>query len=200
MERNRGKQRRNDGRDHWDRTRDGGGFGGGGKNGEGGDHHHRRIVTAVWWRQGRRVGCWWWLRAPSMGKRWRQPGQWPQLWRRQRGAEKRRERTFSVGRLVNLLLLVFDFEHGPRRGGRGSRQEVPRAIPGGASGPEAFTLLLRLSRSTSTWSTRGRATLSCIFLECVTARHFLIPVGCFAYLCRPLWGVSMFSLRGRMWC
>ena len=45
-----------------------------------------------------------------------------------------------------------------------------------------------------------RATLSCIFLECVTARVFLISVGSFAYLCGPLRGVSVFGLRGRMWC
>ena len=32
----------------------------------------------------------------------------------------------------------------PERDGRGSRQEVSRAMAGGASGPEAFTLLLRL--------------------------------------------------------
>ena len=86
-----------------------------------------------------------WLRAPPRGKRWsRNPGRWPQLWRRQRRAEERRERTFSVGRLVNLLLLVFGLEHGPQQGGRGSRQEVSRAMAGGAYGPEALTLLLRL--------------------------------------------------------
>ena len=49
-----------------------------------------------------------------------------------------------MGRFVHLLPLVFGLEHGPRRGGRGSRQEVSRAMAGGASGPEAFTLLLRL--------------------------------------------------------
>ena len=53
-----------------------------------------------------------------------QPGQWPQLWWRQRRAEEWRERTLSVGRLVNLLLLFFVPEHGPQRGGRGSRQEL----------------------------------------------------------------------------
>ena len=48
-------------------------------------------------------------------------------------------------RLVDLLPLVFVLEHGrPRRGGRGSRQQVSRAMAGGASGPEDFTLLLRL--------------------------------------------------------
>ena len=49
-----------------------------------------------------------------------------------------------MGRLVNLLPLVFVLEHGPQRGGHGSRQEVSRAMAGGASGAEAFTLLLRL--------------------------------------------------------
>ena len=50
-----------------------------------------------------------------------------------------------MGRLVNLLPLVFILEHGrPQRGGRGSRQKVSRAMAGGASGPEAFTFLLRL--------------------------------------------------------
>ena len=39
-----------------------------------------------------------------------------------------REWTFRVGRLVNLLPLVFVFEHGPQRDGRGSRQEVSKTI------------------------------------------------------------------------
>ena len=49
-----------------------------------------------------------------------------------------------MGSLVNLLPIVFSLEHGPQRGGRGSRQEVSRAMAGGASGPDALTLLLRL--------------------------------------------------------
>ena len=49
-----------------------------------------------------------------------------------------------MGRLVNLLPLVFVLEHGPQRGGRGSRQDVSRAMAGGASGPGDFILLLRL--------------------------------------------------------
>ena len=85
------------------------------------------------------------LRAPPRGQRWsNNRGSWPQLWRGQRRPEDWRERTFSVGRLVNLLPLVFVLEHGPQRGGRGNRQKVSRAMAGGASGPEAFTLLLRL--------------------------------------------------------
>ena len=50
-----------------------------------------------------------------------------------------------MGRLVSLLPLVFILEQGrPQQGGRGNRQGVLRAMTGGASGPEAFTLLLRL--------------------------------------------------------
>ena len=86
-----------------------------------------------------------WLRAPSRGQRLsNNRGSWPQLWRKQRRAEEWRERTFSVGRLVNLLPLAFVLEHGPQRGGRSSRQEVSKAMSRGASGPEAFTLLLCL--------------------------------------------------------
>ena len=48
--------------------------------------------------------------------------------------------------------------------------------------------------------TRRRATLSCILLECVTARLFLISVGSLAYLCQSLPGMSVFCLRGRMLC
>ena len=85
------------------------------------------------------------LRAPPRGQLWSSNrGSWPQLWRGQRRAEEWRERTFSVGRLFNLLPLVFVLEHGAQRGGHGSRQEVSRAMVGGASGLEAFTLLLRL--------------------------------------------------------
>ena len=84
-------------------------------------------------------------RAPPRGKLWsNNRGSWPQLWRRQRRAEEWLERTFSVGWLVNLLPLAFVLEHGPQRGGRGSRQKVSRAMAAGASGPEAFTPLLRL--------------------------------------------------------
>ena len=86
-----------------------------------------------------------WLTAPPRGQFWsNNRGSWPQLWRRPRRAEQWRESTFSVGRLVNLLPLVFVLKHRPQRGGRGSRQEVSRAMAGGASGPESFTLLLRL--------------------------------------------------------
>ena len=55
--------------------------------------------------------------------------------------------------------------------------QVSRALDGGASGPEIFTLLLRLLVTHFDRSTRGKATLSCILLECVTARLFLISVG-----------------------
>ena len=63
-----------------------------------------------------------WLRAPPRGHLWsNNRGNWPQVWRRQRRAKEWRERTFSVGRLVNLLPLVFVLELGPQQGGRGSR-------------------------------------------------------------------------------
>ena len=59
---------------------------------------------------------------------------------------------------------------------------------------------LRLSPSccvcwsrTSTGLTRRRATQSGMILECVTACLFLISVGSFAYLCRPLGEVSVSS-------
>ena len=68
------------------------------------------------------------LRAPPRGQLWpNNRDSWPQLWRRQRGAEEWRQRTFSVGRLVNLLPLVFVLEHRPQRGGRGSRQKCQEA-------------------------------------------------------------------------
>ena len=57
---------------------------------------------------------------------------------------EQRKRPFGMGRLAHPLPLIFGLEHGPRRGDRGSRQEVSRAMAGGASGPEAFTLLLLL--------------------------------------------------------
>ena len=102
-----------------------------------------RVTAVVEAGEAHRVPVW--LRAPPRGQRWsQQPGQWPQLWPRQRREEERREKTFSVGWLVNLLPLVFGLEHGPRRGDRGIRQQVSRAMAEGASGPEAFTLLLRL--------------------------------------------------------
>ena len=43
----------------------------------------------------------------------------PQLWGRHWRAVEQRTRSFSVGRLVHLLPLVFGLEHGQRRGGRG---------------------------------------------------------------------------------
>ena len=55
--------------------------------------------------------------------------------------------------------------------------QVSRAIGGGASGPEAFTLLLRLLVTHLDRVDTGKATLSCILLKCVTARLFLISVG-----------------------
>ena len=105
-----------------------------------------------------------------------------------------------MGRLVNLLPLVFGLEHGPWRGDSGSRQQVSRAMAGGASWPEAVTpMVVRLLMTHFDWSTRGRATLSSILLECVTARLLLISVGSFAYLRRALRELSVFCLRGWMW-
>ena len=49
-----------------------------------------------------------------------------------------------MGWLVNLLPLVFGLELGRQQEGRGSRQEVSRAMTGKASGHKAFILLLRL--------------------------------------------------------
>ena len=50
----------------------------------------------------------------------------------------------GMGPLVHLRPLVFGLEHGPRRCGRGCTQEVSKTMDDGASGPETFTLLLRL--------------------------------------------------------
>ena len=144
-ERTREKQRRSDSRDRGDRTRGDGGSGGGEKNCGGGDYHHRRGGGSGGGGEGGASGAGGGSGRHRGRKLWsQQPGQWLQHWRRQRGAEERRERTCSVGRLINLLPLVFGFEHGPRGGDRGSRQQVSRVMAGGASGPEAFTLLLRL--------------------------------------------------------
>ena len=106
-----------------------------------------------------------------------------------------------MGRLVNLLPLVFVLERRrPQRGGRGSRQEVSRDMAGGASGPEAFTLMLRLLMLRFDGVDTEEGYTKSHILECATARLFLISVGSFAYLCRPLRGVSVFCLRGRMRC
>ena len=66
------------------------------------------------------------MTAPPRGQLWSNTGgSWPQLCRGQRRMEKRFERTFSAGRLVNLRPLVLVIEHGrPQRRGRGSKQEV----------------------------------------------------------------------------
>ena len=50
--------------------------------------------------------------------------------------------------------------------------QVSRALDGGASGPEAVTLLLRLLVTHFERVDTARATLSCILLECVTTRLF----------------------------
>ena len=85
------------------------------------------------------------LRAPPRGKHYSQhSGQLLQLWRRQRRVEGGQWKTFSVRWLVNFLPLVFGLKHGPRRADRGSRKQLSRAMAGGAYGPKAFTLLLRV--------------------------------------------------------
>ena len=104
-----------------------------------------------------------------------------------------------MGRLVNLLPLVFVLEQGPQRGGRGSRQNVSRAMAG-ASGSEAFTLLLRpLITHFDGFDTEEGYTKLHSFGMCI-GMPFLISMGRFAYLCRPLRGVRVFCLRGRTWC
>ena len=87
-----------------------------------------------------------WLRAPPRGQIWSDnQGSGRSSGGGKGGRRNGARGTFSVGRVVNLLPLVFVLEHArPQRGGRGSRQELSRAMAGGASGPEAFTLLLRL--------------------------------------------------------
>ena len=136
---NREKQRRNDIPDREDCNR-----GGGGKNNEGGDHHHRHGGDSGGGGRGSVSGAGV-AQGAAEGATFDQlPGQVAQLWRRQRCAEEWRERTFSVGWVVNLLPLLFVLEHGrPHRGGRGNRKEVSRAMTG-LSGPEVFVLLLRL--------------------------------------------------------
>ena len=192
-EQNRGKQRRSDSRDRGDCDR-----GSGGKDGVGGDHRHRRGGdSGGGGGEVHRVLVW--LRAPPRGQLWsNNRGSWPQLWRRQRRAEKSRERTFSMGRLVNLPPFVFVLEHGPQRGGR-SRHEVSGAMAEGASGPEVFTLLLRLLMSHfEGLDTEESYTELHTFGMC-NGMPFSDYLGSFAYVCRPLRGVSVFCLRGRMW-
>ena len=142
-----------------------------------------------------------WLRAPPRGQHWpNNRGSWPQLWRRQRRAQKRREGTFGVGRLVNLLPLVFVLKHGrPQRGGRGERHNVSKAMAGGASGPEAFTLLLHLLMTHFNGVDTEEGYTKLHIVGMCNGMTFFISVGNFAYFCRPLRGVSVFCLRGRMW-
>ena len=140
-ERRRDKKQHRNSRDRGDRHCGGGGSGGGSKNRGGGDHHHRRESGSGGGGERRTSGA-----GGGSGRRLgsQKPGRGPRLWGRHRRAAEQRQRPFSVGRLVHLLPIVFDLEHGPRWGGRDGRQEVSRAMAGGASAPEAFTLLLRL--------------------------------------------------------
>ena len=79
----------------------------------------------------KRIGCWYGSgrrRGGNVGRNNRGGGR--SSGRGKRRAEERCERTFSVGRLVNLLPLAVGLEHGPRRGDRGSTQQVSRAMVG----------------------------------------------------------------------
>ena len=69
-------------------------------------------------------------------------------------------------------------------------------MAGGASGPEAFTILLRMLMT----HFDGVATLDCEKYGFCNGTPFFISVGSFAYLCRPQRGVTMSCLQGRMWC
>ena len=81
-------------------------------------------------------------------------------------------------RLVNLLPLVFVLEHGrPQRSGRGIRQDVSRYMAGGASRPEAFTLLLRLLMTYFDGVDTEEGYTKLQTLECVTICHFVFQRG-----------------------
>ena len=112
----------------------------------------------------------------------------------------RKERSAWDGSPTSSRSSSFSSTDDPQRGGRSSRQEVSRAMVGGASGPEAFTLLLLLVMTHFDAVDKEEGYAKLVLLECVAARLFLILVGSFAYLCRPLLGVSVFCLRGRMGC
>ena len=66
-------------------------------------------------------------------------------------------------------------------------------MAGGAPGPETFTLLLRLliTHFDGVDTEEGYTKLHTFGTAC----PYLISVGSFAYLCRPLRGVSVFCLR-----
>ena len=86
-----------------------------------------------------------WLRAPPRRQHWsQQPGQWSQLWRRQRRAEEWPREDFQRGtaRQPPPARLRPRARTTARCPGR--RRQVSRAVARGASGPEAFNLLLRL--------------------------------------------------------
>ena len=60
------------------------------------------------------------------------------------GGMARKKRSAWDGSSTSFRSSSFSSTDDPQRGGRSSRQEVSRAMVGGASGPEAFTLLLLL--------------------------------------------------------
>ena len=145
-----------------------------------------------------------WLRTPPRGKLWalvQQPGQWPHLWRRQRRAEERRERTFSVGRVVNLLPLVFVLEHRrPRRGDRGDKQWASRAMARGASGPRVciFLLCLLMTHFNGVDKEEGYTKLN-TFGMCNGTRFSYFSREFRVSLLTATWSERV-SSRGQMWC
>ena len=131
-ERNRGRQRRSDSRDRGDRNR-----GGGGKNSGGGDHHPRRggdSASGAGVPEGAAEGA----------TLVQQPGQLAAALGEATEGEGMAREDVQRRTARQPPSPAFVLEHGPQRGSRGSRQKVSRAMAGGASGPEAFTLLLRL--------------------------------------------------------
>ena len=105
-----------------------------------------------------------------------------------------------MGRLVNPVPLVFGREHGSQRGGRGSRQEMSRAMAGKASGREVFTLLVRLLMTHFDGvDTEEGCTKFHTFGMCNGT-----PLSDFSREVRVLvstaTGSECVRLRGRMWC
>ena len=73
--------------------------------------------------------------------------------------------------------------------------QVSRAMAGGSSGPEAFTLLLRLLMTHPDRVDTEEGYTKLHTSDCVMARNFTIIVGRVGYVCRPIRGVSVFRLR-----
>ena len=73
-------------------------------------------------------------------------------------------------------------------------------MAGEASGPETFTLPLRLLVTHSDRVDNGGGFTKLHIFSICNGTPFADFSRSFAYLCRPLRGVSVFRLRGRMWC